>query len=399
MHSRNRYSKKLELYALKPLIKVLTGMRRVGKSTLLKFHGKTLRAKFPSAVVLEIDKESMEWDHIRTGKDLYEFVIAEIEGKSGPFVLMVDEVQDIEDWERGVASLFNRGDVDVYLTGSNARVFSTELSTRLSGRHIEIPVHPLVYPEFLEFSGLLDGDEAWGRFLLQGGMPGIHAISKEDKVVFEYLGAVADTVVLKDVIQRHAIRNPRLLQRLLHFALDTSGSPLSAKRIADYLKSQNIRCSVDTILEYLAFFVDARVVSRISRHDLRGKKVLEVHEKYYAADHGLRNAILGHRAQDIGIQLETIVCNHLLATGHKVEVGRWDAYEVDFVATQNGMRTDIQVAYLLSDGKTLEREIRPLRAIGDNYPRLLLSMDTHFREDHEGIRWMNVREFTQSFAV
>jgi predicted AAA+ superfamily ATPase len=271
----------LELYALKPLIKVLTGMRRVGKSTLLKFHGKTLRAKFPSAVVLEIDKESMEWDHIRTGKDLYEFVIAEIEGKSGPFVLMVDEVQDIEDWERGVASLFNRGDVDVYLTGSNARVFSTELSTRLSGRHIEIPVHPLVYPEFLEFSGLLDGDEAWGRFLLQGGMPGIHAISKEDKVVFEYLGAVADTVVLKDVIQRHAIRNPRLLQRLLHFALDTSGSPLSAKRIADYLKSQNIRCSVDTILEYLAFFVDARVVSRISRHDLRGKKVLEVHEKYY----------------------------------------------------------------------------------------------------------------------
>jgi uncharacterized protein len=151
------------------------------------------------------------------------------------------------------------------------------------GRHIEIPIHPLVYPEFLEFSGLVDADEAWGRFLLQGGMPGIHAISKEDKVVFEYLGAVADTVVLKGVIQRHAIRNPRLLQQLLHFVLDTSGSPLSAKRIADYLKSQNIRCSVDTILEYLAFFVDARMVSRISRHDLRGKRVLEVHEKYYAA--------------------------------------------------------------------------------------------------------------------
>jgi len=383
---------------LKPLIKVLTGMRRVGKSTLLKHHGESLRTKYPPAVILEIDKESMEWDHIRTGKDLYEFAIVEFQRKPGPFVLMVDEVQDIEDWERGVASLFNRGDVDIYLTGSNARVFSTELSTRLSGRHIEIPVHPLVYPEFLEFSGMLDGDEAWGRFLRQGGMPGIHAISIEDKVVLEYLGAVADTVVLKDVIQRHAIRNPRLLQRLLHFALDTSGSPLSAKRIADYLKSQNIRCSVDTILEYLAFFVDARVVSRISRHDLRGKRVLEVHEKYYAADHGLRNAILGHRAQDIGIQLETIVCNHLLATGHKVEVGRWDAYEVDFVASKNGMRTDIQVAYLLSDEKTLEREIRPLRAIGDNYSRLLLSMDTHFREDHEGIRWMNVREFTQSFA-
>lgn len=399
MHSRRKYSERLELYTLKPLIKVLTGMRRVGKSTLLKCHGETLRAKFPSAVILEIDKESMVWDHIRTGKDLYEYVIGEIEGKSGPFVLMVDEVQDIEDWERGVASLFNRGDVDIYLTGSNARVFSSELSTRLSGRHIEIPIHPLVYPEFLEFSGLEDADESWGRFLLQGGMPGIHAISKEDKVVFEYLGAVADTVVLKDVIQRHAIRNPRLLQRLLHFALDTSGSPLSAKRIADYLKSQNIRCSVDTILEYLAFFMDARVVNRISRHDLRGKRVLEVHEKYYAADHGLRNAILGYRARDIRIQLETIVCNHLLATGHKVEVGRWDAYEVDFVVTKEGLRTDIQVAYLLADEKTLEREIRPLRAIGDNYPRLLLSMDSHFREDHEGIRWMNVRNFIQEFGA
>ena len=374
-------------------------MRRVGKSTLLRLHAEGLRKKFPSAEILEIDKESMDWDHIQTGKELYEFTVAKFQDKKGPLVVMVDEVQDIEDWERGVASLFNKGNVDIYLTGSNAKVFSSELSTRLSGRHIEIPVHPLVYSEFLQFSGLPDGEDAWGRFLRQGGMPGIHSISKDDEAIFAYLGAVADTVVLKDVIQRHSIRNPRLLQRLLQFVLDTSGSPLSAKRIADYLKSQNTRCSVDTILEYLAFFVDARVVDRVCRHDLRGKRVLEVHEKYYAADHGLRNAILGHRVQDIGIQLETIVCNHLLATGHKVEVGRWDAYEVDFVATKGGVRTDIQVTYLLADEKTLERELRPLRAIGDNYPRLVLSMDSHFREDHEGIRWMNVRKFTQEFGI
>jgi predicted AAA+ superfamily ATPase len=399
VYSRNKYSERLELYAFKPLIKVLTGMRRVGKSTLLRLHAEGLRKKFPSAEILEIDKESMDWDHIQTGKELYEFTVAKFQDKKGPLVVMVDEVQDIEDWERGVASLFNKGNVDIYLTGSNAKVFSSELSTRLSGRHIEIPVHPLVYSEFLQFSGLPDGEDAWGRFLRQGGMPGIHSISKDDEAIFAYLGAVADTVVLKDVIQRHSIRNPRLLQRLLQFVLDTSGSPLSAKRIADYLKSQNTRCSVDTILEYLAFFVDARVVDRVCRHDLRGKRVLEVHEKYYAADHGLRNAILGHRVQDIGIQLETIVCNHLLATGHKVEVGRWDAYEVDFVATKGGVRTDIQVTYLLADEKTLERELRPLRAIGDNYPRLVLSMDSHFREDHEGIRWMNVRKFTQEFGI
>lgn len=399
MYNRNKYSEKLELYAFKPLIKVLTGMRRVGKSTLLRSHAGALRRMFPAVEILVVDKESLDWDHIRTGKELHEFACGFFQGKSGPYVLMVDEVQDIEEWERGVASLFNRGDVDIYITGSNARVFSSELSTRLSGRHIEIPVHPLVYPEFLEFSGLPDGEVAWGKFFRQGGMPGIHAISSDDKVVFEYLGSVADTVVLKDVIQRHAIRNPRLLQKLLHFALDTSGSPLSAKRIADYLKSQNIRCSVDTILEYLEFFVDARVLGRLSRHDLRGKRVLEVHEKYYAADHGLRNAILGHRAQDIGIQLETMICNHLLATGHKVEVGRWDAYEVDFVASKGGMRTDIQVAYLLADEKTLQRELRPLRAIGDNYPRMLLSMDENFREDHEGIRWMNIKEFLRTFAL
>lgn len=399
MYSRRKYSEKLELYAFKPLVKVLTGMRRVGKSTLLKSHSEALRKQFPSAEILVIDKESMNWDHIRTGKDLHEFATGFFHAKAGPYVLMVDEVQDIEDWDRGVASLFNRGDVDIYLTGSNARFFSSELSTRLSGRHLEIPVHPLIYPEFLQFSGMQEGFESWERFLRQGGMPGIHAISMDDRVVLEYLGAIADTVVLKDVIQRHAIRSPRLLQRLLHFALDTSGSPLSAKRIADYLKSQNIRCSVDTILEYLAFFVDARVVNRIARHDLRGKRVLEVHEKYYAADHGLRNAILGSRAQDIGIQLETILCNHLLATGHKVEVGRWDNYEVDFVATKDGLRTDIQVAYMLSDEKTLERELRPLRSIGDNYPRWILSMDAHFRGDHEGIQWMNIREFVGSFSL
>ncbi|MFM8717078.1 MAG: ATP-binding protein [Spartobacteria bacterium] len=378
---------------------MLTGMRRVGKSTLLRSHAGALRRMFPAVEILVVDKESLDWDHIRTGKELHEFACGFFQGKSGPYVLMVDEVQDIEEWDRGVASLFNRGDVDIYITGSNARVFSSELSTRLSGRHIEIPVHPLVYPEFLEFSGLPDGEVAWGKFFRQGGMPGIHAISSDDKVVFEYLGSVADTVVLKDVIQRHAIRNPRLLQKLLHFALDTSGSPLSAKRIADYLKSQNIRCSVDTILEYLEFFVDARVLGRLSRHDLRGKRVLEVHEKYYAADHGLRNAILGHRAQDIGIQLETMICNHLLATGHKVEVGRWDAYEVDFVASKGGMRTDIQVAYLLADEKSLKRELRPLWSIGDNYPRMLLSMDENFREDHEGIRSLNIKEFIRTFGL
>jgi hypothetical protein len=399
VHSRNFYLQKLEAYAFKPLIKVLTGMRRVGKSTLLKTHARNLLAKHPQATILEIDKESMEWDAIRTGNDLHDSAIKEFHGKPTPHVVMVDEVQDIEDWERGAASLFNRGDIDIYLTGSNARVFSSELSTRLSGRHLEIPVHPLVYPEFLQFTGMPDGEEAWGRFIRQGGMPGIHAISSDDKIVFEYLAAVADTAVLKDVIHRHQIRNPRLLQRLLHFALDTSGSPLSAKRIADYLKSQNIRCSVDTILEYLEFFVDARVLSRVCKHDLRGKRVLEVHEKYYAADHGLRNAILGPRAQDIGIQLETLICNHLLATGHRVEVGRWNDYEIDFVATKDGRRTDIQVSYLLADEKTLQRELRPLRIIGDNYPRLLLSMDHHFREDHEGIQWINIREFTKSFGL
>jgi len=366
-------------------------MRRVGKSTLLRLQAEAIRRRDSEVTILDIDKESMDWDNIRTGEDLHELAKATFSEKPG--VLMVDEVQEISGWERAVASILKSGKADIYVTGSNARVFSTELSDRLSGRHVEMSVHPLTYAEFLDFSGDADSSDVFARFLRHGGMPGLHAISSEDVTVFDYLRAIADTVVLKDVISRHEVRNVRLLGNLLRFVLDTSGSPLSAKRIADYLKSQSIRTSVDTVLEYLGYFVDARVLHRIRRHDLRGRKILEVNEKFYAADGGLRNAILGHRAQDIGIQLENVVCNHLLAEGFSVEVGKWGDYEVDFVATKNSERTHIQVAYLLPEPATLERELRPLRAIGDQYPRLLITLDPHFRRDHEGIRWQNIREF------
>ncbi len=396
MHSRNKYTDWLNRFAFKPVIKVLTGMRRVGKSTLLRLQAEELRRSNAEVTILEIDKESMDWDRIRTGEDLHELAKVTFAGRPGPCVLMVDEVQEIADWERAVASILKSGKADIYVTGSNARVFSTELSDRLSGRHVEMPVHPLTYPEFLEFSGGQESPELFARFLRHGGMPGLHAISTEDVTVFDYLRAVGDTVVLKDVVSRHEVRNVRLLGSLLRFVLDTSGSPLSAKRIADYLKSQNIRTSVDTVLEYLEYFVDARVLHRIRRHDLRGRKILEVNDNFYAADGGLRNAILGHRAQDIGIQLENAVCNHLLAGGFSVEVGRWGDYEIDFVATKDSARTYIQVAYLLPEPETLERELRPLRAIDDQYPRLLLTMDQQFREDHEGVRWQNIREFLRS---
>ena len=393
MHSRNKYTDWLERFEFKPVIKVLTGMRRVGKSTLLRLQCESLLLRNPEITLLEIDKESMDWDHIRTGVELHELAKTTFEGKPGPCVLVVDEVQEIEEWERAVASILKSGKADIYVTGSNARVFSTELSDRLSGRHVEMSVHPLTYSEFLEFSGEPDSVAVFARFLRHGGMPGLHAISTEDATVFDYLRAIADTVVLKDVISRHQVRNVRLLSNLLRFVLDTSGSPLSAKRIADYLKSQRIKTSVDTVLEYLGYFVDARVLHRIPRHDLRGRKILEVNEKFYAADGGLRTAILGHRVQDIGIQLENVVCNHLLAEGFTVEVGKWGDYEVDFVATKNSSRIYIQVAYLLPEPATLERELRPLRCIDDQYPRLLLSMDSQFREDHQGIRWMNIRDF------
>ncbi len=393
MHSRNIYTERLAKFAFKPVIKVLTGMRRVGKSTLLRLQAEELRRLQPGVTILEIDKESMDWDNVRTGADLNRAAKKAFAGRKRACALMVDEVQEIADWERAVASILKSGAADIYVTGSNARIFSTELSDRLSGRHVEIPVYPLTYAEFLSFAGRADSEAEFARFLRQGGMPGVHGISTEDSTVFDYLRAVADTVVLKDVVSRHEVRNVRLLGSLLRFVLDTSGSPLSAKRISDYLKSRGIGTSVDTVLEYLSYFVDARVLHRVRRHDLRGKKILEVNDKFYAGDGGVRNAILGHRAQDIGIQLETAVCNHLFAEGYSVEVGKWGDYEVDFVATKDGVRKHIQVAYLLPEPATLERELRSLRAIGDQYPRLLLSMDPHFREDHDGIRWMNIRDF------
>ena len=203
-------------------------MRRVGKSTLLRLQCESLRRRNSEITLLEIDKESMDWDNIRTGVELHELAKITFEGKQGPCVLMVDEVQEIEGWERAVASILKSGKADIYVTGSNARVFSTELSDRLSGRHVEMSVHPLTYAEFLEFASETDSDAVFARFLRHGGMPGLHAISTEDATVFDYLRAIADTVVLKDVISRHEVRNVRLLSNLLRFVLDTSGSPLSA---------------------------------------------------------------------------------------------------------------------------------------------------------------------------
>ena len=256
----------------------------MGKSTLLQLQAESIRARDPHVPILVIDKESMDWDQVRTGEDLHHRVKAEFGGRPG--VLMLDEVQEISGWERAVASLLKSASADIYVTGSNARVFSSELSDRLSGRHVELSVHPLTYAEFLEFSGEGDAREPFARFLRHGGMPGLHAISREDTMVFDYLRAIGDTVVLKDVVTRHQIRNVRLLGSLLRFVLDTSGSPLSAKRIADYLKSQNIRTSVDTVLDYLGYFVDARVLHRVRRHDLRGRRILEINDKYFAADDG-----------------------------------------------------------------------------------------------------------------
>ncbi len=393
VHKRNKYTPVLERFSFKPLIKILTGMRRVGKSTLLRLWAGDLKKAHPRMTLLEVDKEKMEWDHVRTGADLHREVKRRFSKATGKKVLMVDEVQEIQDWERAVASLLKEGGVDIYLTGSNARVFSGELATALTGRYVEVPVHPLTYPEFLEFSGDKEGDTSFARFLRHGGMPGIHALAREDVAVFDYLSAIGNTVVLKDVVSRHAIRNVRLLENVLRFVLDTSGSPVSSKRISDYLRSQQIKTSADTILEYLQYFEDARVLHRVRRHDLRGRKILETHEKYYAADAGIRNAILGFRDQDIGIQLEAVVYLHLRANGYRVEVGRWGEREIDFVATREGRRIYIQVAYLLGEKSTLERELQSLRMIGDGYPRLILSLDTHFREDHEGVRWQNLRKF------
>ncbi len=378
------------------MVKVLTGMRRVGKSYLVRMlRDQLLHSGLPANKVRYIDKESLEFDAIRTDRDLHAYAMTAFKGCKGMKTLLVDEVQEIAGWERAVASLAGRGDVDVILTGSNAHLFSSELATKLAGRYVEFPVYSLGFAEFLEFRGAAAGDREaeFQRYLRYGGLPALHHLDMTDEVVFQYLSAIFDTILLKDVVARHAIRQVALLQNMARFLFDNIGQIVSANRIAAHLKSQRLQVGVDTVINYLGYFQEALVTHRAARYDIKGRRLLELCEKYYLGDIGLRHALLGYREADIAPILENVVYLELRRRGYAVSVGKWGEREIDFIATRAKEKLYVQVAYLLASKATIHREFNPLLETPDNYPKLVLSLDPVFGEDYQGIRRMHLLDF------
>ncbi len=389
---RNKYLEKIRPYYGKNIIKVLTGQRRCGKSYLMLLIKKELQKSDPSSNIIYINKEKLAFDHIRDYKDLYEYVIQNTLADRHN-ILMIDEIQEIDSFEKTIRDLNEEDTYDVFCTGSNATLLSGELATHLAGRYIEINVYSLSYTEFLLFHKLEASMESLKKYLQFGGMPYLINFNFETEVVFGYLKTLHESVVLKDVVSPNNLRDINLLERLLLFLADNTGSLTTASNISAYLKSQRISMSINTVMNYLKALENAFIIHRVSRYDIIGKKRFEVNDKYYFEDIGIRNAIVGFQQQDIGKILENVVYKHLRIKGYTVYVGKYKNLEIDFVAQKTGETLYVQVAYLLPSWETIEREFGNLLKIPDNHRKIVVSMDEFAQGGMDGIEHQHVLDF------
>lgn len=394
---RKKYLHQINPYINKNLIKVITGQRRVGKSYFLRQIKDGMAEAKQKINVISIDKEKLEFDDIKDYKDLYRHIILNTRKRSKNIV-MIDEIQEIDEFERALRDLNEDPLYDIFCTGSNAQLLSGELSTMLAGRYIEIQIHSLSFNEFIEFHQVDNSMMSFGKYIKFGGMPYLIHLPLEDEVVFDYLKSIYNSIILKDVVARYNIRNVNFLNRLVLFLADNTGSLLAAKNISDFLKSQRINMSVNTVMSYLSFLTAAFFFKNVRRYDVVGKKLFEINEKYYFEDIGLRNALIGFKPQDMGKILESIVYRHLKYNGYDVYVGKYKEIEIDFMAQKSGNILYIQVAYLLSDTKTVEREFGNLLKLKDNYRKIVVSMDEFAQGDVKGVEHLHIMEFLKEFG-
>ena len=390
---RKLYLDRVEPFINKDVIKVIVGQRRVGKSYLMLLLMDELESRgIKKESIIYINKELHEFDFIKDYSSLLSYIDKKVRSKRKVY-LFLDEVQEIDKFEKALSSLLARGGYDIYCTGSNADLLSGELATRLSGRYVEIKVYGLSFPEFLNFHKLTNDDVALEKYLKYGGLPYLINLQLEDDVVYDYLRSIYSTILFKDVVTRHRIRNAAFLENLVDYLADNTGNLLSAKKISDFLKSQNVKISPNVVLNYLSYLTAAFFVFRVHRSEIAGKKIFEIGEKYYFEDLGLRHTIVGFKQPDINKVLENLVFLHLKISGYNVTIGKIGAKEVDFVCERRGEKLYIQVAYLIIDQKVRDREFGNLLKIKDNYPKLVVSMDKIVGAKYKGIEQINIREF------
>lgn len=388
------YSERVKPFMRKQIIKVITGQRRVGKSFILFQLIHDILEAAPDSNIIYLNKELKQYDYINSDDELYRYVKDNLKAGAANF-LFVDEVQDIQGWEKSFRSLLAENCCDIYCSGSNANMLSGELATFLAGRYIEIKVHSLGYKEFMSFFGLENNVTTLNAYLSMGGMPYLKIIGLEEYAVYEYLRNVYSTILLKDVVAREGIRNVRFLENLTLFLADNVGSIFSANNIAKYLKSQRDAVTTQAVLNYLRPLAAAYFIHKVPRFDIAGLRFFEVGEKYYFEDIGLRNAIRGYdKRKDVGKLMENAVFLHLIQQGYTVFTGQTGNYEIDFVAQKAGITVYVQVCYLLADENIVNREFGNLLKIDDNYRKYVVTMDeVNSGTSYQGIEQVHLKDF------
>lgn len=389
---RQIYLNRILPYIDKPIIKVLTGQRRVGKSYILKSVEQILRQNSPDANFIRINLEDFAFSHITSAETLNYEITSRLSTSSRNYIF-IDEIQEVEGYEKVVRSLALNSANDIYVTGSNSAMLSSEIASRLAGRSIEIKIHPLQYSEYLEFHSLEDSDESLDSYLRYGGMPYLRNLPLHT-TWSEYLVGLVDALVYRDIVSRHSIRNNDFLRRMLLFLADNVGQIFTAKRIADYIKSQRVKGTVTSVQTYVDYICDAFLVNKVRRWEIEGKRLFEFGEKYFFEDIGIRNAIIGYRPMDIGGIMENAVYNKLVADGFEVKVGVIaKGKEIDFVAEKDGETVYIQVAVRIDDPATALREFGNLEEIPDNYEKILVTLRDSTPNTYKGISMMSLRGF------
>lgn len=393
---RDFYFKKIEPFIDKDLIKVIIGQRRVGKSYLMLQTIDYIQNRDKDANIIFIDKEKYEYDQIRTYSDLINYcsnlLVADFKN-----YIFIDEIQDIEDFEKALRHFYSEENIDIYCTGSNANLLASELASTLSGRYVEIKVYSLSYPEFLVFHDIENTKESLDKYLKIGGLPYLRNLRDDEEVISEYLRNIFSTIIYKDIIARYEVRNHSFLESLVNFLASNTGNLISATKISDYLKSQNIKMSTQIVLDYLQYLQNAFLVFKVLRSDTSGKKVFATNNKFYFEDLGLKNAITGFSNIQINQVLENVVYNHLLILGYDINIGVNKNKEIDFICRKDGKTVYLQVTYILSDDDVIEREFGNLSSINDNYPKYVISLDDYAPRNIDGVQHLHLKDFLTDF--
>jgi len=402
MIERNTYLQQIVPFIDKPQVKIITGIRRSGKSFVLRLLLEELTNKgIKPKQVISVNFESFEYADLLNAKELYNYLKQQIKNKQRYYILL-DEIQEVHEWEKVINSLLVDFNVDIYITGSNSHLLSSELATYLAGRYVEIPIYTLSYREFLDFRKSYFSQEqqhnTFEYYLRMGGFPVIHTTQYAEETAYKVVYDIYSSVILRDTVQRYKIRDVDLLERVIKYAFDNIGNTFSGKNVADYFKSQQRRIDINTVYNYLNALEGAFILYRVPRYDIKGKEILKTQEKYYVSDISIIYATMGQRDRLISGILENIVFLELKRRGFKVYVGKLDSSEIDFVAQQRAKKIYIQVAYKLENEQVVKREFGNLLNINDQYPKYVVTMDEFWKDSIKGVEHMYITDFLMKEA-